>query len=513
VKAEKKELAPGTPLVYTLSPVNLSALDRTQLLFSARITGPGGAVISSEDIPIDALPSTKTKTYPRTFIPSAPLAPGKYLILAQLNSGKAILANSLAEVRVPPVLDLAGSFEGTPESAVLCRPFIVQLRARNTGNIPVSSGTLTIEVRAPGVDLPAFVRQLPLTLEEQRSTIDRLDLTAGNYRIALKVSVSNKEHNITREFIIAEQPLIVTGPLKIEPTGAAFPRVLLLTGNIGGAPARAALENMLRLAFQQEGIFYKIAGSPEEFSEQAMSGMFNVFVLLDVSEQMQDTRWLKDLVEQGQGMIISGSDETSKAIGNAFGFSFGGQISSSGAALVISEQSVLGFSGTIPVSGTVLLAKKSGAVPLALTADSRNPAILLDRTGTGKTVLMPFALINSSRESGTGDIYAVLLRNAAIAVTPERDEPGGFTAGGVSLSSLSGPVKARISVTLPGQSHFVWTNRQAVVREGTSTFELSAGEEPQKVLYLHTPAPGAAKPVTEVFYECNGKYVSQGRVE
>ncbi|HWR72368.1 MAG TPA: CARDB domain-containing protein, partial [Nitrospirota bacterium] len=369
IKTEKMEVLPGEPLAYTLSAVNLSALDRKQLMFSARIIGPGAASISSEDIPIDDLPSTKARTYSRTFTPSAPLAPGKYLILAQLTSGKDILANTLAEVIVPPVLDLAGSLEGTPESGVLCRPFTVHLRTRNTGNIPVSSGTLTIEVRAPGVDPPALVRRLPFSLEEQQSVIDRLDLPSGSYRVILKVSASNKEHNIMREFIIAERPLTVTGPLKIEATGAAFPRVLLWPGNMGGSPARAALENMLRLAFQQEGIYYKIAGGPEEFSELAMSGMFNVFVLLDVTDQLQDTRWLKDLVEEGQGMIISGSDETAKTSAGAFGFSFGEPISSSGAALVITEQSGLGFSGTIPVSGTVLLAKKKGALPLALTAD------------------------------------------------------------------------------------------------------------------------------------------------
>lgn len=509
----KKEFGPLEPIPYSLDAVNLSGTDRKRLHFAVQVTGPDGKPLSSETIGIDELPSTKSRNFSRTFTPAGPLPPGKYLITAELDEGDTVLANTLAEISVPPLLALGGAFEGTPEKAVLCRPFTVGFRARNAGNVAVSDGTLTIEVRAPGAAAPALARRVPLTFEPNSVTFDRLDLPAGDYTIALKASASSKEHRLMREITVAEQPLVVAAPLTVEAAGAAFPRVLVWAGSIGGSLARAAVENMVRIAFQEKGIFSRIVNTPEEFTELAGNGMFNVFVLLDVSEPPGDPRRLKNLVEEGRGMVITGSDETAQSAAGAFGFSFGEPLSSSGASLVIADGSGLGFMGSIPVSGTVLRVKKKGSTPLALTADSGQAALFLDRAGSGKIVYMPFPLILSSRESGSGNIYALLLRGAAGAVTPERDDQGGFAAGGVTLSSVAGTVKARVSVALPGQSRFVWTNRETGAGGDAAVFEVEAGPEPQKVLFLRTPAAAAEKPVIEVFYECGGNYVSQGKVE
>jgi hypothetical protein len=415
---------------------------------------------------------------------------------------------------VLPKLSLSGSLAGTPSSAVLCRPLSVQYGVKSTGNVPVSAGSLTIEIRTAGADRAVYSKHLPFAPDAGQHTIDNVEIPAGRYDIILKATAANQEHGIKQEFILAEQPLTVTGLISAEPASDTFPRALIWMGSPGSSTARAVAEGMVRQAFERDAAFIKIVTAPVDFVNEAASGMFNTFVLLDVSDPLEDPRWLTDITRHGQGMIIIGADNTAKAAAGAFGFTFGEPLSGAGATLVMADKALLGLSGTFPAFGMVLQAKKRGATPLAFKADTGQPAAFLDAGERGKVVLLPFSLVRSARDSGSSDIYSIVLRSVVHAAAPVREEPGGISARGFVLSSPAGPVKAKIAVSLPRQSLLIWTNREGVDQENTITYEMTLDAEPQTLLYLYQPPKGGQDgPVTEVFYECEGRYVSQGKIE
>jgi hypothetical protein len=116
---------------------------------------------------------------------------------------------------------------------------------------------------------------------------------------------------------------------------------------------------------------------------------------------------------------------------------------------------------------------------------------------------------------GTTDLYSLLLRSTVLTAAPEREEPGGIASEQLLVSSLSGTTeRTRVVGTLPQGAQVLWTNVPAVQKGGTVSFELTAGDEPRKVLYLFRPAASAWTTVpTELFTECEGRFVSQGKVE
>lgn len=514
VSTAAKEFGVNEPVSYSLNATNLTSSGRKSLSLDVQLLGPGGMAVLSDVVPVNELPAAKTISFDRKLTPAAPLSPGTYLLTARLSAGQDILANTLTEVRIPPVLALAGSLAGTPTEALLCAPFTMQYNVRSTGNIPVSSGFLKIEMQAPGAARPEYTRQLPFSMDTKTFRIDSMDLPAGRYSVLLKASVKNLDHNKAQESVLAEQPLTVSGPIRARATGELFPRVLVWMGNAGGSAGRAQAEDLVTQAFEQEGLYYKVVSSPDDFSTQAMSGMFNAFVLLDVSDPLESPGWLKGLTEHGQGMVIVGADETAKAAADVFGFTFGEPLSNAGATLALAPGPAFGLSGTIPAAGTVLLAKKRGAAPLAFKAGTKEPAAFLDRSGGGKVLLLPFSLLRSSRDSGAAGVYSLLLQAAVRSAIPEREVPGDFSAAGFSLSAPEGTTKAKITLALPEGSQLVWANHEGTTQGDGATYDLTLDAEPKRIMFLYTAADvKKTKPVLEVFYECGGKWVSQGKAE
>jgi len=112
-------------------------------------------------------------------------------------------------------------------------------------------------------------------------------------------------------------------------------------------------------------------------------------------------------------------------------------------------------------------------------------------------------------------LYSLLLRSSVLAAAPEHEAPEGITSMQLLVSSNSGETeKARVVETLPPGAKVVWTSLPHTVKSGALVFELTAEREAAKVLYLFQQAgSGAAKTSTEVFTQCEGKSVSQGKTE
>ncbi len=413
-----------------------------------------------------------------------------------------------------PTLLLTGSLEGTLPVAATCRPFTFRYRALSAGNVPPTNGTLKIEVRSTGMGQMVYAQQIPFSLDAGTNRIEKLDFPRGTYTVTLRASAVNQQKGMPADFLLAEQALTVSGPAEVRRSTASLPRVLVWAGeDYAKTIERVLKEKILKEAFPSESIYLKTVASAEDFTNYALTGLYNTYVLLDIDGAPDIAEVLRHGVAKGHGIILAGSGERTRAVAEALDFRFGDPLPQGRRNITFPTDSGLGITGTLPVSGRFPPPKKRGARAAALLPDGR-PAILVDVRDKGTVIVMPFSLTQSALNAGTTTLYSLLVRSAVFAAAPEREEPGSLAPVQFLVSSPSGPVKTRIVETLPPGSQVVWTSIPHTVKEGTLTFEIMADNEPQKVLYLFQPAvTGAGKVSTEVLTECDGKFVSQGKVE
>jgi hypothetical protein len=479
---------------------------------SLTLAGPAGRVEASETTIIsELLPGVEKKTehtvalvFPQN---------GVYRAEARI-SGESVHALGAAAITVLPTLSLRGNLQNTPAAAVICNPFVVRYSIRNAGNVPLSSGSATIEIGKAGVERPLIYKQQAMGDWGKAVAIDTTALEPGTYTVSLKAAAANQQHGITREFSLAEQPLTISPPVEVKKSDGALPRVLVWLGSEGPPVNRAVAGKIMAQAFDEQDVYYKIAGTAEDFTVQAASGEFNTLVLYEPAEMLDERDWLRARLAQGYGVVIAGESDRAQAAAEAAGFTFDRPLAAGSRMMRVAEGPGLSLTGTIPISGKILQPRKSGAKTAALIDGTRQPAALFDHSAKGKVLVMPFSLTRSAIDAGSTMPYSLLLRTATLSAAPEENGPGNTSATELSLSAPAGPAKAKVVTTLPKGSKVLWMNRDGSVRENTIAHELKATREPQRLIFLYQRTPqGSGKPVSEVFYECNGKYVSQGKVE
>jgi hypothetical protein len=268
---------------------------------------------------------------------------------------------------------------------------------------------------------------------------------------------------------------------------------------------------MLKQAFDQEDVFMRIVDSADAFMAQAMTGMFNVYLLFEPEEQVA-AGWLRDRIEHGQGVVIAGSGAAARATAETLGFTFREQPARSRSSVTFNDRSALGMTGTIPVRGKSLQVRKAGAETAAFFGSPDEPALAVDPSNKGKVVVLPLSVSHSAYEGGTTALFSLVLRKAGLFTAPEADQ-GGPLSGGLSVAARE-PVGSRVFEKLPAGSKVLWSNLDSTVSGSTITWQLTADREPRKLLYLYQPGTGGGQGRSaEVFYECGSKYLPQGRVE
>jgi hypothetical protein len=292
-------------------------------------------------------------------------------------------------------------------------------------------------------------------------------------------------------------------------------RILLWTGKSGSPLEKALAELIVKQAFEEDGIYYRTSASSADFADQAASGLFNVFVLFEADERLENLDALRDQVSRGKSVIIIGSEDQSRLLSEFFGFHVReGSSRDGGSSLAFTGDPVLGLGGTIPVSGPLLLPQKPGAAPAAVYSDSRKPAVLIDAIGSGRAIVMPFSIIRSAREAGTTPVYSPLLRAAVRSAAPEGTDQGKVLSEELTVTSSVDHVRTRLLVTLPQGARPLGASPDGTLRNNTVLFELTAEQYPKKLQYLYEqPGGGNARPLVELFYESDGKMVSGGKIE
>jgi len=181
--------------------------------------------------------------------------------------------------------------------------------------------------------------------------------------------------------------------------------------------------------------------------------------------------------------------------------------------LTVARETGFGLSGTVPVTGPVLEAQKKGAQAAATLNNTGQPAILIDRSEGGTIMLAPFSVVRSLRDAGTIPLYGLLLKNIVLHALP-RNDADDKSSREIALSSSTGPVRAKIVETLPTGATLLWQNQKGRFENNILTLELTVDQEQQSLQYLFAPKDsGKNRTTTEVFYECNGKFMSQGKLE
>jgi hypothetical protein len=214
------------------------------------------------------------------------------------------------------------------------------------------------------------------------------------------------------------------------------------------------------------------------------------------------------------GLVVIGPEDKTRMTAETFGFKFLEMPTTSPAMLLLTDDSGMELSGTVPVSGRILLPQKKSAKPAALLAGDKKPAVLIDTAGNGRVIVMPFSFTRSALDAGTTSLYSLLLRAAVHNAAPENDELTGVSSIELLVSAPSGPVRTRVVETLPAGTRVIWTNAEGTVKNNTILYDLIADKEPQRLLYVYQPPAGSKTPIfSEVFFECNENLVSQGKIE
>ena len=414
----------------------------------------------------------------------------------------------------PPALLLQGSLEGTPAITAPCRPLEVRIKAWSAGNVPPTGGTLRLEIRSKGPGRIVYALRLPFVLEARTSRIDKIDLPRGEYMISLRGSAVDQRRGQRRDFVLAEQPLTVGDAVSVKRSAASFPRVLVWAGGDQSTPIEQALiEKMVREAFAEDPAYVAVVSSAAAFVAQALTGMFNEYLLVDIYETLDAGEALKHGLARGHGAVMFGSGDHSRLMAETFGFRFEQPSRSTSASLVVPAGSVLGLSGSLPLAGPTLVPERRSALVLASYADGR-PAVLLDKVDGGRIMVLPFPLTRSALSSGISTIYSRLVREAVLATVPQADMQDDLVPVTLTVASVTGPVQARLTETLPPGAAMLWSNRKASTGKGTATFEMTADSDPKTVFYFFRPGKdGDRRSFTTVSTACGGEFKTQGKVE
>lgn len=413
-----------------------------------------------------------------------------------------------------PTLLLSGSLEGTPQTVTLCDPLNIQYSIKSIGTATVQKGQLLIEIKSAATGQLVFTQQLGYTTRPGLFKIKNVNLPPGEHTITLKASAWNWEHKLSRDFTLAEQNLTVSAPVLVKKSHGTIPRVLLWLNRNATPVQQAFAEMIVKQAFEEDEVYYTTVDRQEDFTNGAMSGGFSTLVLFENDELLERTDWLMDRLSLGQGLVIIGSEDRTRMIAETFGFKFREAPSKSGALLLLTDDSAMGLSGTIPVSGRILQPQKKGASVAALFAGDKKPAMLIDKVGNGRVIVMPFSFTRSALDTGLPSLYSMLLRTAVRIATPENDEQSGVSTIQLVVSTSSDPINVRIIETLPAGTKVIWMNGEGSATNNTIRYDLAVDKEPQTLLYIYQVPAGNKTPAsTEVFLECNEKLVSQGKIE
>jgi len=115
---------------------------------------------------------------------------------------------------------------------------------------------------------------------------------------------------------------------------------------------------------------------------------------------------------------------------------------------------------------------------------------------------------------GTAAPFGLLLRAATRNAAPDVMDQPGIESSEIEVSAIAGPARMRLVQTVPAGSKVIWTSPAGKMQDTRIVHELSVDQDAKKFLSIvQVPAGSKGRPATEIFHECEGQFVSQGKVE
>lgn len=510
VTAGKKAFGPGEPVSLPVSAFNLTTRSHKDLSLDVQISDPYKRTVYQEKIPVDKIaPGAEKKVAFPFKLVSLPV--GTYDFSAGLYKNAQLSGVKTQFVSLPGLL-LTASLDGTPAQTALCSPLVVRYSITNQGNITPSSGTVRLDIVPERSTKALYSKQFPLAFTESSVAVDTAAFHRDAYTVRLSAYVQNSRYGMSREFNLAEQRLEVMLPFTVKRATASFPRVLIWIGRESRVLEQAVSETIVKQAFEQEDVYYKIADSEEDFTVQTRTGIFDTYILFEPGELHETPDWLDDRLERGQGVVIIGAQEPAVTLARKFGVALK-EAPPETSMLTFAPDSGLDLSGNVPVSGKMFSPRKRGARIAASYAPGNLPAALIDETRKGKLLLMPFSPAGSAVKDGTHALYGLILRKAAFFAAPRTDEAGEIVAGALTVSSRDSPVDAKITETLPPGSKIFWTSGKGVVEGNSIFYEFQADKEPRRLLYLYRTGKAGQTPVMKTDFGCKSGPESRRKAE
>lgn len=505
---DRESFAADEEISYRVSAANFTDHVLPLVTVNLHTENPAGKRIATEILPLASLRSGEVRTLDRRLGIEVPQE-GVYPVSAEISDG-GITASAAAVLTVRPTLSVKGSLEGTAATAGPCKPLEIRYAVRNAGNLRLAGGVLRIEIRRKATGEVVNAVQLPLVEGSASHRIDRISFPRGDYRVSLRASATART-GAAGDFVLDQRDLAVRQPLEALAAAGPVPRLLVWAGRENdSAIGRALTEKMLREAFETESVFFKVVTDADAFSREAAAGPYNAYLLFEIDSMLDAEETLRSVLSRGHGVVIAGAGERARGLAERFGFRF---TAAPGGYLAFPSGSPLGLSGTMPFAGPAYAAARKDAAVLAVLSDD-HPAILSAAEDKGRIMVIPFPLVRSALAAGTSLPYSLLLRAAVLTTAPAAEEGGLTTAAQFTLSAPSGPARARLSAELPAGTKLLWSNLPAAVRNSTVTFEFTAEPAGRRIVALfRSEKPGLPAPAFEAAYECDGMFVSQGKVE
>ena len=224
VTPRKTGFASDENIPITVLAVNLTGNAFKKLAMNLTLAGPAGRVEASETTIIpELLPGVEKRT--EHAVALAFPQNGVYRAEARI-SGESVHAVGASPITILPTLALRGNLQNTPAAAVICNPFTVRYSIRNAGNVPLSSGSATIEIGKSRRGASSHFKQQTMGDWGKAVPIDATALEPGTYTVSLKAAAANRQYGITRDFSLAEQPLTVSSPVEVKRSDASLPGCL-----------------------------------------------------------------------------------------------------------------------------------------------------------------------------------------------------------------------------------------------------------------------------------------------
>jgi hypothetical protein len=286
--------------------------------------------------------------------------------------------------------------------------------------------------------------------------------------------------------------VLVSCPVNADGTGADRPECI------------AERIAFIRSYVDRLGLTHFVTSDEASFTRELRAGSYNIYWITGGAEKITHllAGEITEAVQRGDSLLVDGiHDERNRRLDAILGIKHIGKYPDAGLPIHVGGANLA--EASLPTAGRSLKLQLQGAVvEAAYTNYAARPAILSNRFGLGRAVLLTFdgvGILQTQADAWLATAQGIfgLIAPALTAPVPE----GALTAARFALTnSGSRSVEANAEVELPAGASFVEATPAATFDAATRTLawklKLAAGETKELTVWLRAPQAGGAYALT-----------------